>query len=240
MIVAALPLLILAVHADTTARKPAELRFTGDIGYVSTAGNTSVSTLNLGNKFSVKAGDVTLTQTFALVYGESKGQPVTSQTRGSVRFDKGLKTANFSAYTLFNYERNRFAGLASRISAAAGLSAHLVHDPHNKLTLESGFTLTRQRGTGPKGRDADFLGGRAATTYVHLFGPKASISQSVEVLPNFHQTNDLRVNTESAIVAPITSKVAVKLAYLIRYDGLPESGFQTTDRLFTSGIQISL
>ncbi len=240
MIVAALPLLFFTLQADTVSRKPPELKFTGDIGYVSTAGNTSVSTLNLGNKFSAKVDDLTLSQTFALVYGESKGTPVTSQTRGSIRVDKGLRTANFSAYTLFNYERNTFAGLASRISVAAGLSAHLVHDDHNKLTLESGFTLTRQRGIGTKGHDADFLGGRAATTYIHLFGPKASVSQTVEVLPNFHQTNDLRVNTESAVVAPITSKVGVKLSYVIRYDGLPEAGFETTDRLFTSGIQISL
>lgn len=240
MIVAALPLLLLSAPVDTTARKPAEVKFTGDIGYVATAGNSSVETLNLGDKFLVKVGDLTMTQTFALIYGESKGKTVTSITRGSFRLDKGLKTADFSAYTLFNYERNTFAGLASRISGAAGLSAHLLHTDHNKLTLESGLTLTRQRATSTKGRDMDFLGGRAATTYTHLFGPKASLSQTVEVLPNFRETSDLRVNTESAVVAPITSKVAVKLSYLIRYDGLPEPGFESTDRLFTSGIQISL
>jgi hypothetical protein len=32
----------------------------------------------------------------------------------------------------------------------------------------------------------------------------------------------------------------MKIAYAIRYDGLPNPGYQDTDRLFTSGIQISL
>lgn len=238
--VLALPLLLLAPQSDTTTRTPAEFKFTGDIGYVATAGNSSVETLNVGDKFIAKISDFTLTQTFALVYGRSKGEPVTSIYRGSMRLDKGLRTANFSAYGLLSYERNVFAGLASRVSGAAGLSAQLLHGTRDKLVLESGLSLNRQRGTGTKGRDIDFLGGRAATTFTHHFTPKATVSQMVEVLPNFREGEDLRVNTESALIAPLTARVAVKLSYVIRYDGLPEAGFQTTDRLFTSGIQIAL
>lgn len=223
------------------ARKPAELKFTGDIGYVATSGNSSVETLNIGDKFSAKIDDITLSQAFTLIYGESKGEPVTSLYRGSIRIDKGLRTeCCFAAYSLLNYERNTFAGLASRISGVAGLAAQLLNGGRNKLVVESGLSLTRQRGTGTKGRDVDFLGGRAATTFTHQFSAKASITQSLEVLPNFRESEDLRVNTESALLAPITARVGVKLSYVIRYDGLPESGFGTTDRLFTSGIQISL
>ena len=70
-------LLLLTVQADTV-RPPAELKFTGDIGYVATSGNSSVETLNVGNRFSAKVDDVTLSQTFVLVYGESKRKSVTS------------------------------------------------------------------------------------------------------------------------------------------------------------------
>lgn len=238
---AALSLLVLTAQADTVARAPAEFKFTGDIGYVATSGNSSVETLNIGDKLSAKLADVTLSQAFTLVYGESKGETVTSLYRGSLRIDKGLRTeCCFSAYTLLNYERNTFAGLASRVSGVAGLAAQLLNGGRNRLVVESGLSLTRQRGTGTKGRDVDFLGGRAATTFTHEFGPRASISQSVEVLPNFRESEDLRVNTESALVAPLTARIGVKLSYVIRYDGLPESGFGTTDRLFTSGIQVSL
>ena len=88
--------------------------------------------------------------------------------------------------------------------------------------------------------DQDFLGGRAATAYLHQLGPRASFAQSVELLPNFHEGADLRINTETALLAPFTSKAAVKLSYIVHYDGLPEPGFYSTDRLFTSGIQITL
>ncbi len=234
-------LLAVTFQADTVKVKPpAEYRFTGDIGYVATAGNSSVETLNLGNKFTARLDDFLLSQTFALVYGESEGEAVTSLYRGSLRMDQGTRTALISAFVLVNYERNTFSGLASRWSGVSGLTVHLLTGGSNQLRVEGGLSLTRQRGTATKGRDVDFLGGRAAGTYVHKFSPKASVSQVVEVLPNFREPEDLRINTESALVAPLTSRIAVKLSYVIRYDGLPEQSFLSTDRLFTSGLQVSL
>ncbi len=233
--------LLLAMQADTVpVRKPPVVRFTGDIGYVATSGNSSVETLNVGDRFSVQVDDATLTQTFTLVYGESKGKSVTSLYRGSMRAEKGLRTSRISAFTLLNFERNTFAGLSSRWSGSAGLSANVLRGDRDRLVLEGGLSLTRQRSTTNTGRDLDFIGGRAASTYTHQFSPKAALTQVIEVLPNFRESEDLRVNTESAVTAPITSRVAVKLSYVIRYDGLPATGFETTDRLFTSGIQVSL
>lgn len=234
-------LMLFTFQADTVRpRLPAELKFTGDIGYVATSGNSSVETLNVGNKFSAKVDDLTLSQTFVLIYGESKGKPVTSLYRGSLRMDKGLKTSLITSFALLNFERNTFAGLASRWSGVAGLSANLIRAGRDRLVMEGGLSLTRQRGTATSGRDVDFVGGRAASTYTHQFSPKASITQVIEVLPNFRESEDLRINTESTLIAPLTARIAMKLSYVIRYDGLPEVTFKTTDRLFTSGIQVSL
>ncbi|HRP07493.1 MAG TPA: DUF481 domain-containing protein [Gemmatimonadales bacterium] len=234
-------LLLLAIQADTTkARPPAEVRFTGDIGYVATSGNSSVETLNLGDKVSAKVGDVILSQTFALVYGESKEKTVTSLYRGALRVDKGAKTAPVSVFGLLNYERNVFAGLGSRWSGASGLTVHLSRQGRTRVAMEGGISVTRQRGTATSGRDVDFLGGRAAGILSQHLTEKASVAQTIEVLPNFREPEDLRVNSESSLIAPLTGSIAIKLSYVIRYDGLPEKDYETTDRLFTSGIQLSL
>jgi putative salt-induced outer membrane protein len=230
--------------ATTTAapapKPPHSIKFTGDLGYVSTAGNSSVQTLNLGNKVSAKLGLVTMSQQFSVVHGRSKGKTVSSLYRAAVRGDYALQTG-FGLYGSVNYERNVFAGLASRIATVTGVSAQLVADEAHRLTLEGGVSVNAQRSVDPSTRpNQDFLGGRAATAYTHKLGPKASFAQTVEFLPNFRERDDLRINTESTIVAPITKEVGVKLSYVIRYDGQPQPGFQPTDRLFTSGIQISL
>jgi putative salt-induced outer membrane protein YdiY len=47
------------------------------------------------------------------------------------------------------------------------------------------------------------------------------------------------VNTETGLVAPISSHIGLKLSYVIRFDNQPEPGFKKTDRLLTSGVQVT-
>lgn len=239
MIVQAVLPLMLMLQADTVTRKPPEIKFSGDVGFVSTAGNTSVQTINLGDKLSVRYGNVTLAQQFAVVYGKSKGVTVTSIWRASLRGDIQF-SASLGAYGLINYERNVFAGLESRVGNVVGLTAIVLKSDRSMLAFESGISVTTQRGIPPRGRDSDFLGGRFASNFTHKFSAKASLTQTLEFLPNFRESRDLRVNTETLLLAPITKHIGVKLSYVIRYDGLPEEGYLTTDRLFTSGLQVTL
>lgn len=233
-------LLFLNHPVDTITKKPENsVRFTGDAGYVATSGNSSVQTLNVGFKVAAKVGKWGFNQQFAVVHGKNRGATVTSLWRGSIRADFSL-TNTVTTYGSLNYERNIFAGLDSRVSTVGGVSAVVAEDERNKLALEAGVSLTAQRGIPPRGRDLDFLGGRAATSYVHRVGPRASFTQLLEFLPNFRESEDLRVNSESSLLAPITRQIGLKISFVIRYDGLPETGFMTTDRLFTSGVQVTL
>jgi putative salt-induced outer membrane protein len=240
MLVAA-SLLVALVGVDSTKppARPDPVKFTGDVGYVATSGNTSVQTLNLGDKVLAHAGAVLLSQQFAVVHGSSKGETVASNWRATVRADAAL-VRTIGGYVSFTYERNVFAGLSSRVSSVTGLTAQIIKTDRDKLVIEGGVSLTAQRATSTKGKDFDFLGGRAATAYQHKLGPRATFSQNVELLPDFRDGADLRINSESALLAPITHQIALKLSYVIRYDGVPEPGYQATDRLFTSGVQIDL
>ena len=60
-----------AVNAQAKPEKP--VSFTGDIGAVNTAGNTSLTTLSVGDRLTVRSGKLLLTQTLALVYGKNEG-----------------------------------------------------------------------------------------------------------------------------------------------------------------------
>jgi putative salt-induced outer membrane protein YdiY len=242
LLAVALPLILALAGADTVKaapQKPSPVRFTGDIGYVATSGNSSVQTLNVGDKVAAKFGRTTLSQQFAVINGRSKGQTVVSIWRAALRVDAAIAKKK-ALYTSLTYERNTFAGLASRTSAVTGLSAEVVGTSKDKLVLEGGVSLTAQRATATKGSSLDFLGGRAATVYQHHLNPRAVLAQSIEFLPNFRQSEDLRINSETSALAPLTRQVGIKLSYAIRFDGLPPPGYLSTDHLFTSGIQISL
>lgn len=52
--------------------------------------------------------------------------------------------------------------------------------------------------------------------------------------------DDLRLNGESALVAPLSNRIALRLGWLVKHDTLPVTGKRDTDTLFTSGIQIAI
>ena len=64
------------------------------------------------------------------------------------------------------------------------------------------------------------------------------LQQVLELLSNLKTSKDQLLNSETSLTAPISKRIALKSAYLIRYDNLPEPGFKKSDRVFTTGIQI--
>lgn len=216
---------------------PKAVSFTADFGFVNTAGNTDVTTLNAGEKVEWKPGKVTIKQGFAIVYGETDGNTTTSSLRGDLRGDYPLSEA-IAVFGAFAFDRNRFAGIARRFEENVGLAYKPIRGERDKLEFEAGASFNQQRST--LEISDNFTAARGAGLYKHLFTETAYLQQTIEVLPNLEDSEDLRINTETSLVAPLSKQIALKLSYVIRYDKLPEPGFEKTDRLFTSGIQISL
>ncbi len=232
------PALLSLVAAPLIAQEPAPVvtKITADLGYVQASGNSEVTTTSFGQKLTQRRGLLGLEQTFNFVYGEQNGVVNTNFLRAGLRADYKLDKV-FSAFATVAYDRNVFAGIQRRFEENLGLAWQAIGAPRDSLRLEAGFSVTQQLSV--DGIANDFPAGRMAVAYRHIFSPTTYFLQMAEVIPNFKEPEDLRVNTESAVVAPVSSRVNLKVAYLIRYDNLPEPTFRTTDRVFTTGIQIT-
>ena len=225
--------LIAATPADTV--KP--VKFTTDAGLVSTSGNTDITTVSVAEHLEVRTGAWRFDQLFSVIYGETDGDATTSLWTGALRAGRDL-SSRVSLFVLGTYDRNTFAGIESRITPQLGVNAKVVDQELNKLQLELGVGYTWQQSV-PPGVDEEFSGGRGAVFYQHNFGPKAKFTQLLAFLPNFKTSADLRINSETALTAPITAGIAMRVGYSIRYDGLPEPGFKDTDRTLTTGVQLT-
>ena len=232
-------LLLAFAVAPLSAQDPAPRRveFTGDIGFVNTAGNTETTTFNVGEKLTYRLTSFTVQQFFAVVHGSTDGQTTNGLWRTGLRGDYTL-TPRLLLYGSVGFDRNRFAGIQRRFEEGLGAGVKVLTGERDKLEFEAGVAFTQQRST--LDVEDKFTSARAAGTFKHGFTESAYFQQLVEVLPNLEETDDLRINTETALVAPLSKRLAVKVSYVIRYDKLPAPGFKTTDRLLTSGVQISL
>lgn len=228
------------VNAQAKAPPPSE--FNTDLGFVSVSGNTSVTTLSLGEKWIRRIARWEFRQELGAVYGRTDGTETSNLWKASVRGDYGLG-AHLALYARTAFDRNKFAGVKSRFAEGLGLVAKVAATDIDQLNVEGGFELTQQDNL--DGTSDSFASLRGATSWKHMFTSNAYFFQGIEVLPNLDDGEDYRINSETTIVAPLSSHVAMKASYQVRFDNLPSLNaagtepLRKSDRILSTGIQVT-
>jgi len=222
---------------DAKPAKPVSLTF--DLGFVNAAGNTRVTTLNGAEHLKVAPADSRwqFAEALSTVYGRNEDSVTADQLTAMARVDYTVVT-RLHVFVGGTYQRDRFAGIGRRFEEIAGVALQLVSRPHDVLGTELGAAVTQQRSTAAV--EDNFVALRFAASYKHNLTDNAFVQQSVELLPNVQEFKDLRINSETALVAPIAKQIALRLSYVVRFDNVPEPGFLKTDRVLSSGVQIAL
>jgi putative salt-induced outer membrane protein len=225
-----------AAQIPDSAKKKPVTSFTGDLGFVSASGNTNLTTLTVGDKIVHTTGPWMFTQLGVYVSSETNNKQSANQLRLAGRADYALHP-RLSVFLGVTYERNKFAGFESRTDEMAGVAWKAIVAPRDSLRLDAGGVLTQESEV--DGTHRSYPSARVAFQYKHQFSKLAYFQQFAEYLPNLQTSGSYRFNTETALVAPISAHVGIKLAYGIRFDSRPQPTFGTTDRLLTAGIQVS-
>lgn len=236
----AIPFVALAIAAAPLRAQdtlPDPWTFTADLGYVIAGGNTELQTLNLGEKVTFDpSGAWRFAQTAAWVYSESEDETTANLIGGELRGDYDF-TTRLAAYGSVGYYRNTFAGISRRITEGAGLGYKAWLAPRDTLVLEGGVNLFQERLTSDV--TDDYVSARAAGAYTHLLSDKAHFRLGAQFLPDLSDFADYHLDANAELAAPLSANVAIKLGYLLRYQSEPAPGFEETDTIFTSGIQVT-
>lgn len=231
-----------AGRVDAQAKVPPPSELSADLGFVSVSGNTSITTLSLGEKWVRRIASWEFKQEMGAVYGKRDTVETSNSLKASVRGDYGVG-ANLALSARIAFDRNKFAGVKSRFAEGLGLVAKLAATNINQLNVEGGFELTQQDNL--DGTRGTFSSLRGATSWKHMFSANAYLFQGIEFLPNLDDGEDYRVNSETTVVAPLSSHVAMKASYQVRFDNLPSlnaagtSPLRKSDRILSTGIQLT-
>jgi putative salt-induced outer membrane protein YdiY len=211
--------------------------FVGNLGYVQTAGNTELSTVSLGDRLSYRPNTSwVLAQTAAWIYSHNDSVETANQILAGLRADWSFRP-RLGLYGLVAYERNLFAGVEGRLEEAFGLAWKAVQTPRHALAVDLGIANNQERIGGERG---SYWASRLGAKYKLSITDKSYLEENLELLSNLETADDQRVNSTTALVAPLTGAIAIRLGLLVRFDNVPVPGFRKTDTTFTSGIQISL
>ncbi len=211
---------------------------TAEVSYVVTGGNTSTSAFSLGTSFTRKwAKDTLLFKGYIL---NSSSTKVTRTARGTEadfdiienkvtqkvaesyllagQYDRKI-SKGLTGQAALSWDRNRFAGLDDRASAAAGLGYSWVDKPRTVVKTSAGLTYTFRRYVG---LDWESFGGFRFTVNAEQKIFDASSFSSVFVFDeNLKDAPDWRFDWTNSLTATLSKKLALKVGLRTLYAHQP-------------------
>lgn len=220
------------------------LEISGTAGFTQTSGNANATTTTLGNKLKYTVDGWILGEDLAFFYGEADSKVNANFWNGGLRAERTV-IERLAVYAVTRFDRNVLQGISSRFEEGFGLDWKAIVSKSNLLSMQAGGSLFQQQLTpgSTAAMKRQFPAARLGLDYKHLFTTQAYFQQTGEFLPNLSDREAYLLNTESALVAPLSRQLALKLSYLVRYNNAPPTrgGVQlkTTDTFFSSGITVS-
>ncbi len=213
-----------------------------DLGWVQSSGNSRLSTLNFGEQLTYTAAPWKFTENFSIVNASVGDSTTANKLAADLRADYSF-IPRLRGYGLGHYERDRFAGIARRFREEVGLSWSALVAPADTLDVEAGAGLTEERLLAPPPAPDTLPGtnygsARVGSRYRHNFRPNTFLQLKGEYIQDLKNSQNQQVNAEASLVAPVSTHVAVKLGYAVRYNSEPPPPLKKTDTIASAGIQV--
>jgi len=241
--VAAAGLLVLTVIGPAPSRAEDQgllgaWKATSELSYVKTGGNTSTSAFSLANTFKRSwEKDAVTIKTYAL---RSHARTVTKTAVGT-ETDFSIVEQRFSRLVAENYllagqydhhlakkvmaqlgmswDRNRFAGVSSRVMLTASTGYAWVETERTQFKTDGGFTYTMRKYVGQ--RATSFAGFRAVASFEQRILATSSVASQFVFDENLKRPVDWRYDWTNSVTASISKSLALKASLRTFYTHLP-------------------
>jgi putative salt-induced outer membrane protein YdiY len=117
-------------------------------------------------------------------------------------------------------EKDQFAGFDLRLLAEAGLVYKALLGPTHFLSFDGGLTYTDEDRLDPT-PDESWFGGVLGLAYEWKITDTTSLTERLLFYPNFEESSDWRLASDTGIQAAISSMLALKFSYEYRYRNEP-------------------
>ncbi|HKJ04517.1 MAG TPA: DUF481 domain-containing protein [Geopsychrobacteraceae bacterium] len=202
-----------------------------ELSFVDTGGNTEVTTLAAQNLLKYRFDEQYTGQwLLQALYGENAGEKNAESYATELRGDYAPYERLYYFATA-GWLQDEFSGTDSRIVFGLGSGYKFLQGSKHFLIGEAGLTYTREEYV--DNSDAAYLGARLFGKFDYKFNETSRFMQSLELLPDFDETDNWLLNSETAIIAALSNRFSMKTAYKVKYDHEPLAGLDKTDRILS-------
>ncbi|MEO8504648.1 MAG: DUF481 domain-containing protein [Acidobacteriota bacterium] len=202
------------------------------LAYLATTGNSKTSSLGLDSAY-VHNWRVWKLEAGALARRSDENGALTSERySGTVRGTRALtSTLGLTAGLLG--ERDRFSGLDLRGVVDLGLRWTPINTDRYTVEGTPGLTYNHEEFVIAGLVNDDYLGGLLGARATAKLSPSSSAFAEAQYIPDFEHSRNYRMNGKLGAQANLTSLLALKAAYEVRYTNEPVPGFGKTDTAAT-------
>lgn len=231
-------LLILAVPAAAQDEAWA-WHNTSELGFVTTSGNASSTSLSLkssltgtggANQLKIEVGGIRASSdlTTRVAQGTPGSFTVVETVQeiesaanyyARTRYDRALDGA--FAFAGAGWERNTFAGFNHRYSVVTGVGRTWVNTDNGRFKTDAGGTYTLQEDVQAPGERRGFGGVRVTVEGARTLTETTDLETTFVLDENLKDTDDLRFDWISSVAVSLTEGLALKTSYQLVFDNVP-------------------
>jgi putative salt-induced outer membrane protein len=190
-----------------------------ELSFVSTGGNTEVVSLSGKNLLKYTLTDKLLgTWRLGALYGETDNVKTAERYFTDLRLDYSF-SAKIYFFGMGGWLQDEFTGIESRYFIGPGAGYRFLTGPKHFLDAEAGINFVTEDYT--NNTEEEFLEGRLYGLYQYSFSEKNKFSQSLEFLYDFDDSDNYRINSETAFITALSNYLSLKTSYEIKHDNEP-------------------
>jgi putative salt-induced outer membrane protein len=189
------------------------------LSYVDTSGNSETSTFGLDFKVERLPEPWGLEITGRFNRASNDGDLTAERYYLGGRAKRALSD-RWELFGGLSGEKDEFAGFDLRLLAEAGAAYQLLLGPEHFLSVDAGLTYTDEGRVDPQ-PDASWFGGVLGLAYEWKISDTTSFTERLLYYPNFEESSDWRIASDTGIQTAISSLLALKFSYEYRYRNEP-------------------
>ncbi len=209
-----------------------------ELSYVSTGGNTDVTSLSAKNKLIYKFTDrLSGNWDLSALYGETDGDKTAERYATELRLDYAINERIYVGGA-GGWLQDEFAGIEQRLYLGPTAGYKFILGPKHFLSAETGLDYVTEEYTNDK--DADFMRGRAMGLYDFLLSEKSKFTQSLEYLHDFDNADNYNINSVTALITSLSDTFSIKTSYEVHFDNEPvPDSLEETDTILSVALIVN-
>jgi putative salt-induced outer membrane protein len=215
----ALPLLAQDCNCPEEEKEKGPWESALGLSYVETSGNSETTSFGLDFHATRKPEPWGLE--FTALFNQNSDSGVTTAERYFLGGRVSRKISDrWESFFGLSGEKDQFSGFDLRLIGSLGLTYNALLGPKHLLSFDGGLTYTDENRIDPE-PDASWWGAVLGLDYEWKITGTTSLTERLMFYPNFDDSSDWRLWSDTGITTSINSHLALRFGYEYRYRNQP-------------------